>query len=49
MEKRLVKLERSYFKDFEKQRELERKAILLKEKKRMKAWKIHNLKHHTTA
>mgnify|MGYP005993570599 CR=1 FL=1 len=34
-------------KDFEKQRELERKALFLKEKKRMKAWKIHNLKHHT--
>jgi len=47
MEKRLVKLEESYFKDFEKQRKLERKAVLLKEKKRMKAWKIHNLKYHT--
>ena len=49
MEKRLVKLEESYFKDFAKQRKLERKAVLLKEKKRMKAWKIHNLKYHTTA
>tara|TARA_R110000822_G_scaffold13544_2_gene48058 strand:- start:2999 stop:3145 length:147 start_codon:yes stop_codon:yes gene_type:complete len=47
MEKRLVKLEKSYFKDFEKQKELEKKALYLKEKNRIKAFKIHNLKYHT--
>ena len=47
MEKRLVKLEKSYFKDSEKQRKLEREALFIKEKKRIKAWKIHNLKYHT--
>jgi len=47
MDKQLVKLEKSYFKVLEKEKELEIKALILKEKKRDKAWKIHNLKFHT--
>jgi hypothetical protein len=47
MEKQIVKLEKSYFKDIEKQNDLEKKALILKVKQRNKAWKIHNLKYHT--
>ena len=45
--RQIVKLEKSYFKDIEKQNDLEKKALILKVKKRNKAWKIHNLKYHT--
>ena len=47
MDKQVIKLEKSYFKNLEKQKELERKASFIKEKKRQQALKIHNLKYHT--